>query len=175
MFVPGNGGGGCWPPPYLPTRPTSPFLYGPVDYFSKKKLHFGTSEQISTYGKINLLPIKSIYLVFSSRERKRRLIQTKIYYKLFYCLKRNISKSFKSDSCKKSFPSMYIIDKTCFDLCFLFHVIIGRHYFLRKSSTSQRFGVITMLLRSLTQVFWSRSALHFMVVIFNAANTKGPK
>ena len=95
---------GVLAPPYLPTRPTSPFLYGPVDYFSKKKLHFGTSEQISTYGKINLLPIKSIYLVFSSRERKRRLIQTKIYYKLFYCLKRNISKSFKSDSCKNVLP-----------------------------------------------------------------------
>ena len=51
--------------------------------FFKENLHFGTSEQIFTYGKLNLLPIKSIYLIFSSREKQRRLIQTKVYYKLF--------------------------------------------------------------------------------------------
>ena len=77
---------------------------------------------------------------------------------------------------------MYIIDKTCFDLCFIFHLITGRHYFLRKFSTTQRFGEITMMLRSLTQVFWNRSALYVYYLQsntsmrpFNATNTKGPK
>ena len=41
---------------------------------------------MSSYGKLNLLPIKSIYMVVSSRERQRRLIQAKVYYKLFYSL-----------------------------------------------------------------------------------------
>ena len=79
---------------------------------------------------------------------------------LFYSvLKRNISQTFKSRSCKKSFPSVYIIDKTCFVECFLFHVITERH-FLHKFSVTQRFGVIAMLLRSLKQVFWKRPAFY---------------
>ena len=91
-------------------------------------------------------------------------------------------KTLKKASAKKSFPSMYIIDKTSFDICFLFHVIIGKHYFLRKFSTTQRFGAIAILLRSLTQVFWNRSAFYvrylqsnISIRPFNAANTKGPK
>ena len=62
-------------------------------------------------------------------------------------------KPLKITAAKTSFSIMYIIDKTCFDLCFIFHLITGRHYFLRKFSTTQRFGEITMMLRSLTQVF----------------------
>ena len=48
---------------------------------------------------------------------------------------------------------LYIIGKTCFNLCFLFHVITERHYFLHKFSTTRRFGVFAMLLRPLTQVY----------------------
>ena len=138
---------------------------------------------MSTYGKLNVLPIKSIYLVFSSRKRQIRLIQIKVYYKLFYSVWKETShKPLKVTTAKITFPNMYIIDRTCFDLCFLFHVITGRHYFLRKFSSTQRFGAIAMLLRSLTQVFWSRSAFYVRylqsntsVLHFNAANTKGPK
>ena len=138
---------------------------------------------MSTYGKLNLLPIKSIYLVFSSRKRQIRLIQIKVYYKLFYSVWKETShKPLKVTTAKITFPNMYIIDRTCFDLRFLFHVITGRHYFLRKFSSTQRFGAIAMLLRSLTQVFWSRSAFYVRylqsntsVLHFNAANTKGPK
>ena len=109
---------------------------------------------MSIYEKLNLLPIKSIYLVFSSRVRQRRFIHTKVFYKLFYSVWKETShKPFKVTAAKKSFSSMYIIDKTCFDLCLLFHVTPGRHYFLRKFSTSQRFGAIAMLLRSLTQFY----------------------
>ena len=129
--------------------------------FFKENLHFGTSGQISTYGKLNLLPIKSIYLIFPSRERQRRLIQTKVYYKLFYTIWKETShKPLKVGAAKKSFPSVYIIDKTCFDECFLFHVITGRHYFLHKFSVTRRFGAIAMLLLSLKHVFWKRSTFY---------------
>ena len=77
---------------------------------------------------------------------------------------------------------LYIIGKTCFDLCFLFHVITGRHYFLHKFSTTRRFGVFPMLLRPLTQVYWNRSAFCIRYLQsntatrpFTAANTKGSK
>ena len=138
---------------------------------------------MSTYGKLNVLPIKSIYLVFSSRKRQIRLMQIKVYYKLFYSVWKETShKPLKVTTAKITFPNMYIIDRTCFDLRFLFHVITGRHYFLRKFSSTQRFGAIAMLLRSLTQVFWSKSAFYVRylqsntsVLHFNAANTKGPK
>ena len=77
---------------------------------------------------------------------------------------------------------LYIIGKTCFNLCFLFHVITERHYFLHKFSTTRRFGVFAMLLRPLTQVYWDRSAFYVRYLQsntvmrpFTAANTKGPK
>ena len=138
---------------------------------------------MSTYGKLNLLPIKSIYLVFSSRKRQIRLIQIKVYCKFFCSVWKETShKPLKVTTAKNTFPNMYIIGRTCFDLCFLFHVITGKHYFLRKFSSTQRFGAIAMLLRSLTQVFWSRSAFYVRylqsntsMLHFNAANTKGPK
>ena len=152
--------------------------------FLKKQIHSGASEQMPIYGKLDLLPIKCIYLVFSSRERQRKFIRTKVYYKLFYSVWKEAShKPLKVAAVKKSFPSMYIIGKNYSNLCFLFHVITGRHYFLHKFSTTQRFGVFAMLLRSLTQVFWNRSAFYVRYLLesrtsmrpFNAANTKGPK
>ena len=71
---------------------------------------------MSAYEKLNLLPIKSISLVSSSRERQRRLTQTKVYYKLPCSVRKELShKPLKVTAAKRSFPSMYIIDKTCFD------------------------------------------------------------
>ena len=90
-------------------------------------------------------------LLFSRNAKKT--MQTKVYYQLFYCLKRNISQTLKSSSCKKSFPSVYIMDTTCFDECFLFRVITGRHSFLYKLIVTQRLHVTTLLLCSLKQVF----------------------
>ena len=76
---------------------------------------------------------------------------------------------------------MYIIDQTSFGICFLFHVVTGKHYFLRKVSTTQRFGAIAMLLRSLTQDVWNSFVFYVRYLQsnismrrFNAANTKGP-
>ena len=45
------------------------------------------------------------------------------------------------------------MDTTCFDECFLFRVITGRHPFLYKPIVTQKFDVTAMLLRSLKQVF----------------------
>ena len=104
-------------------------------------------------------------MIFASRERQRRLIQTKVCYKLFHSVWKETShKPLKVGdakmSLKRSFPSVHNTDKTCFDECFLFHVITGRHYFLHKFSVTQRFGAIAMLLLSLKHVFWKRSTFY---------------
>ena len=75
---------------------------------------------MSTNGKLNFLPITSICLVSFSLETSH--------------------KTLKVAAAKKSFPSVYVIDTTCFDEGFLFHVITGRHYFLNKFIVTQRFG-----------------------------------
>ena len=98
-------------------------------------------------------------LLFS--RKASRLIQTKVYCKLFYLVrKETFHKPLKEAAAKKSFPSVHIIDKTCFDEYFLFHVIAGRHYFLYKLSVTQKFGAIAILLRSLKQGFWKWSAVY---------------
>ena len=62
-------------------------------------------------------------------------------------------KPLRAAAAKTFLPSACIIDTTCFDECFLFHVITGWHFFLYKYIVTQRFGAIAMLLRSLKQVF----------------------
>ena len=98
--------------------------------FFKINLHFGTSEYISTYGKLNLLRINSIFLVFPSWKMQRRLIQTKLCYKLsLSSLKRSVLQTFKIAAAKKSFTSVFIIDTTCFVECFSCHVITANSIF----------------------------------------------
>ena len=80
---------------------------------------------------------------------------------MLLCLKRNFSQTFKSSSCKKVFPKCaYHIDTICFNECFLFHVMIERRYFLYKFIFTQRFVETAMLLYSLKQVFWKKSAFY---------------
>ena len=89
----------------------------------------------------------------------RRLIQSKVYYKLFYFVSKEAShKPLKVAAAKKSFPSVFIIDTTYFDECFLFHVTTV--FFI----VTQGLGATAMLLHSLKQVFWKKSS--FMPVIF---------
>ena len=65
--------------------------------FFKINLHFVTRNKISTYRKLNLLLLNSIYLVFFPLEMQRRLIQTEVYYMFFLLsLKRNSSQTFKN-------------------------------------------------------------------------------
>ena len=73
----------------------------------------------------------SICLVVSSLEMQRRLIQTNVHYKFFTLFqKKNDSQTFKSSSFKKPSLQFYLTDKTCFDECFLFHLITESHCFL---------------------------------------------
>ena len=89
----------------------------PVDYFPKN-LHFGTSEQMEhmetygTYGNTSEHVGKQIYfrlreylfgLLFSRKEKKTHKDQN-ILQAFLLSLKRNISQTFKSDSCKKVLP-----------------------------------------------------------------------
>ena len=98
-------------------------------------------------------------MVISSREMHRRLIQTKVYYKLFQSVWKEAShKTLKVAAAEKSFPSVFIIDTTCFDECFLFYVITRNNIFLHKFIVTQRLGTTAMLQRSLKQVFWKKSA-----------------
>ena len=100
-------------------------------------------------------------MIFFSLEILRRLVKTKVYYKLCYSVWKETShQPWKVAAAKKSFQSVYIIDTTCFDECFLFHVTTGRHYFLYKFIVTWRFRKTAMLLFSLKQVFWKKSAFY---------------
>ena len=84
----------------------------------------------------------------------RRLIQTKIYYKLFYSVSKEASyKPLIVAAAKRLFPSVFIIDTTCFDECFLFSVITEKSIFLHKVIVTKRPGATAMFLRSLKQMF----------------------
>ena len=68
---------------------------------------------------------------------------------------------------------MYVIGKACFDECFLFNVIIWRHYFWYKLIVALRFFATAMLLRSVKQVFWKKSVFYVRHLHYNTkANTK---
>ena len=123
--------------------------------FFKINLHFGTSDYISTDGKLNLLPINSVFLVFPSREMQRRLMQTKVYYKLsLFNLKRSLKKS-----CKKVFPKCVYHWYNFLRWMFFNPCDNCKQYFLHKFIITQRLHA-TMLLRSFKQVFWKTSAFY---------------
>ena len=85
---------------------------------------------------------------------QKRLMQTKVYYKLFYCVRKETShEPLKVAVSKKSFLSAYSIDTTCFDECFFLYVIPGRRRFLFKFIVTQRFDATAMLLCCCKQVF----------------------
>ena len=88
-------------------------------------------DQECTYKKMNLLLTNSISSVFSFLKNLRSLAQTKGHYIFLLCLKRNDSKTFESSNLKKKkFSNVHVTATTCFDKCFLFHVIHERHSFL---------------------------------------------
>ena len=104
--------------------------------FFTTNLHSVTSSQISTYKKINLPLTTTVYLVYLPLDVNNRLKQTKVYLVLFcfawkettqQTLKKN--KPLKVAAAKFIFSNVYVIGNNCFDRCFLFHMITGRHYF----------------------------------------------
>ena len=66
-----------------------------------------------------------LFGLLSSRNAKR-LVETKAHYIFCYSVWKETSrKPLTVAATKKSFPSVYVINITCFDECFLSHVIIG--------------------------------------------------
>ena len=103
-------------------------------------LHSVTSNQISTYRKLNLPLTSSIYFVFLPLEIQKRLEQTKVYHAFSYFVwKETTHKPLKVAAAKILFSSVYVIATTCFDECFLFYVITGIQYFSWKINVTLRF------------------------------------
>ena len=109
-----------------------------------------------TYGKLNLLLINNI-LVFFSRNTKKTHTDQIILQIFLLCLKR---KKRLTRQLQKSFSQVYVTDTACFKECFLFHMILGRNYFLYKFIIAQKYFTTAMLLRSLKQAFWKKSVFY---------------
>ena len=71
---------------------------------------------------------KHLFGLLFSRNAKKIQIDQGIIQTLSLSKKKHPT-AFKVELQKKSFPSVYIINTTCFDECGLFHLITGRHYF----------------------------------------------
>ena len=90
------------------------------------------TKSLHLHRKLKLLRINSIYLVFSSLEMLRGLTQTKVYYVFLTSLRKETThKPSIVAAATILLSSVYVIGITCFDECFLFYVITGRHYFLQ--------------------------------------------
>ena len=103
-------------------------------------LHFVKSNQISACRKLNLPLTTSIYFVFLPLEMQKRLWQTKVYHPFLYLVwKETTHKPLTVAAAKNLFSSVYFIGTTCFNECFLFYVIPGRHYSSWKFIVTLRF------------------------------------
>ena len=100
-------------------------------------LQFATLKQISTYRKLNLPLTSSIYFVFLPLEMQKWLEQTKIYHAFSYFVWNHTP--LQVPAAKPFFSSVYVTGATCFDECFLFYVITGRHYFSWKFIVTEIF------------------------------------
>ena len=79
-------------------------------------------------------------MIVSALSKQRTLIQTKVHFKFCYSVRiETTHKPIKVAAAKNNFSSVYVIDATCFDECFLFHVIAGSHYFWQKFVVTLRF------------------------------------
>ena len=71
---------------------------------------------------------QSLFDLLFPRNAKKTHTDQSILQTFSLCLKRHVSHTFISSSCKNVFPKCGVIDTTCFDEFFLFHVITRRHY-----------------------------------------------
>ena len=82
-------------------------------------LHFVTSNQLSTFRKLNLPLISSVYFAFFPLEMQKRLEQTKVYHAFSHFVwKETTHKPLKVAAARTLFSSVYVITTTCFDECF---------------------------------------------------------
>ena len=90
--------------------------------------------------KLNLLLTSSIYVSFFPLEMQKWFEHTKIYHTFSYFVwKETTHKALQVSAAKTLFSSVYVVGITCFDECFLFYVIIGKHYFSWKFVITLRF------------------------------------
>ena len=98
--------------------------------FFTMNLHFVTSNQISTFRKLNLPLSSSISFVFLPLKKQKRLKQTKVFHAFSYFIwKETAHKPLKVAPTNSLFSSVYVIGATCFGKCFSFSVITKRHCF----------------------------------------------
>ena len=93
--------------------------------------HLVTSDQVSTYRKLNL-PLRNIICLVSSRlspGNAKKIQADQSYYTRYFFWKKTTHKLLKVEAAKTLFFSVHVIDMTCFNELFLFQVITGRHYF----------------------------------------------
>ena len=146
--------------------------------FFKINLHFGTSDCISTYGKLNLLPINSIFWTSLLEKCKDDWCRRPKYTTSFpCCLKRSVSQTLYSSMCKKVFPKCAYHWYNLRQWMFFISYHNCKRYFLHKFIVTQRLGATGMLLCSFKQVFWKNSAfyIHYLHNNNDDANSKGSK
>ena len=105
-------------------------------------------------------------------------VRSKVYHKLsLFSLKRSVSQTFKSSSCKRVFPKCVYHWSNLLRWMFSIPRDNCKQYFLHKFIVTQRHGATAMLLRSFKQVFWKKSAfyvryLHNNITMMPIANVQ---
>ena len=123
-------------------------------------LHFFTSNQISTYRKLNLLLTSSIYFVFLPPEMQKRLEQTEVYtrFLIFFKKKRptNLSKWQLQNPFLQRVCYWYnLLRWMFFILCDNWKTLL----FMKVCRYSEIF-LSAMLLLFLKPVFWKKSVFY---------------
>ena len=77
--------------------------------FFKLNSHFGPSNEIYKYRKLNLFPISNIYLIVSYLEIQRRLTQTKVHYIFFYFVLKETTRKPSKVPAAKNFPPVRML------------------------------------------------------------------
>ena len=91
-------------------------------YFSQYKFSLWHIRLNMYVSETKFTSYKQCFLVFPSLEMQSRLMQSKVYNKLYYSVSTEAyHKHLKVAAPKKSFPSVFAIDTNCFDDCFLFY------------------------------------------------------
>ena len=70
-----------------------------------------------------------LFSLLPSRNARKTHADQSIPHAFSLCLKRNNPQTLKVAAAKTLFSSVYVIGTTCYDECFLFSLITGRHCF----------------------------------------------
>ena len=101
-------------------------------------------------------------MVVSALQKQGRLIQTKVHFKFCYSVWIKTTHKPSKAAAKSFFSSVFVMDATCFDEYFLFHVITGKHYFLQK---------FVATLRAYCCVIWNKCferSLYFTLYLYSS-------